>query len=132
MSNNIKSGVVLFTRDHRKLARFYEAVTQLSVTLSDDQITILESEVFQLVIHYIPGAHATSESPQIREDSHVKPFFPVNSIAEIRDQIAALGGKIHPHKSEWTARGFRACDAVDPDGNVIQFRQPEPLSDRLE
>jgi hypothetical protein len=27
---------------------------------------------------------------------------------------------------EWSARGFRACETVDPEGNVIQFREDAP------
>lgn len=29
-------------------------------------------------------------------------------------------------REEWAARGFRACDGVDPEGNVLQFREPAP------
>jgi predicted enzyme related to lactoylglutathione lyase len=106
MTDNIKPGVVLFTRDHQRLAKFYETVTDLSVTLTDDQITILESDTFQLVVHLIPGAHVVSDPPRIREDCHIKPFFPVESLARTREKAAALGGEMRPQSAEWTARGF--------------------------
>ena len=36
---------------------------------------------------------------------------------------AELGGSLEPVEKEWSWRGFRASEAVDPDGNVIQFRE---------
>jgi predicted enzyme related to lactoylglutathione lyase len=122
----MKPGVVLFTADLKRLAQFYAAVTDLSVTLSDDQITVLESDTFQLVVHLLAGEPAVSVPPRIREDSYLKPFFPVASLAETRKKAAAYGGQLRPASAEWEApeRGFRACEASDPDGNVIQFREP--------
>jgi hypothetical protein len=35
----------------------------------------------------------------------------------------ALGGRLSPAAEEWRGRGFRACEAIDPDGNPIQFRE---------
>ena len=64
-----------------------------------------------------------SEPVRVREDSCIKPFFPVRSLAEAREHAAATGGKLRPQSAEWEARGFRACEAIDPDGNVIQFRE---------
>ena len=63
------------------------------------------------------------EAPRVREDSYIKPFFPVNSLSEARERAVALGGQLRPPNEEWEARGFRACEAIDPDGNVIQFRE---------
>ena len=45
------------------------------------------------------------------------------SLSEAREKAAALGGQLRAAEEEWTARGFRACEAIDPDGNVIQFRE---------
>jgi len=52
-----------------------------------------------------------------------KPFFPVTSLSKARERAVALGGQLRPRSEEWEARGFRACEAIDPDGNVIQFRE---------
>lgn len=62
-------------------------------------------------------------NPAVREDSYIKPFFPTRSLSEARALAAKLGGEMRPRSEEWEARGFRACEAVDPDGNVIQFRE---------
>jgi len=66
---------------------------------------------------------AVDGPPQVRQDSYIKPFFPVLNLSEARERAAALGGQLRPAEEEWTARGFRACEAIDPDGNVIQFRE---------
>jgi len=123
MTINIKPGAVIFTADHKRLARFYEATTGLTPNFTDDGVTVLGSDIFELVLHSISGALTVSEPPHAREDSCIKPFFPVRSLADARERAAATGGKLRPQSSEWQGRGFRACEAIDPDGNVIQFRE---------
>jgi predicted enzyme related to lactoylglutathione lyase len=123
MVNSTKPGAVIFTGNHKRLAKFYEAVTGLTVSFADDNITVLGSDTFELVIHSLPNEPAVSEPPSIRQDSYIKPFFPVTSFAGTRERAASLGGQLAPQNEEWVARGFRACEAIDPDGNVIQFRE---------
>jgi predicted enzyme related to lactoylglutathione lyase len=123
MPNGIRPGAVIFTGDHKRLAKFYEAVTDLTASFTDEQISVLSSDNFELVIHSLPGEPATREPLRVREDSYIKPFFPVASLAETRKRAAALGGQLRPQNQEWEARGFCACEGTDPDGNVIQFRQ---------
>jgi hypothetical protein len=62
-------------------------------------------------------------SPSKEREAYVKPFFIVTSLEETRQRAAALGGQLEPAGKEWEARGFRACEATDPDGNPIQFRE---------
>ena len=126
MPNTIKPGAVIFTGDQKRLAKFYEAMTGLAVRFTDDNITVLGSPTFELVIHSLSGEPPVSSPPCVREDSYIKPFFPVISLSEARERAAALGGQLRPQSEEWTARGFRACEAIDPDGNVIQFREDAP------
>ena len=123
MPTNIRPGAVIFTGDHKRLAKFYEGVSGLSVRYADEGITVLGSETFELVIHSLPNEPTLSDPPRVREDTYIKPFFPVRSLAEAREKAAALGGQLRPQNEEWEARGFRACEAIDPDGNVIQFRE---------
>ena len=125
MANTARLGAVVFTGDKDRLARFYEAVTGLKVSTSDDGVTVLASDVFELVIHALPGEPVGRAVLPGRE-SYVKPFFPVESLAETRKRAVAFGGQLRPPSDEWNARGFRACKAIDPDGNPIQFRQPAP------
>lgn len=125
MPTNIRPGTVIFTSDHQRLARFYQAMTGLPVRFTDDGITVLASETFELVIHSLPGEPAVNNPPHVRQDTYIKPFFPVTSLAEVRAKAVALGGQLRPPNEEWEARGFRACEAIDPDGNVIQFREEQ-------
>ena len=91
---------------------------------------VLESASFQLVLHGIPPKIAKgisiSTPPKLREDVPVKLFFPVPSLSEARARAQALGGGLAPPAKEWEARGFRACDGHDPEGNVIQLREEAP------
>jgi predicted enzyme related to lactoylglutathione lyase len=126
MSSNLRPGAVIFTGDHKRLANFYETMTGFDVSFADDQVTVLRSDSFELVIHALPNEaneSVANEPLQVREDSYIKPLFPVRSLSEAREKAAALGGRLRPAEEEWSARGFRACEAIDPDGNVIQFRE---------
>ena len=116
-------GVVIFTGQQARLAKFYQAMTGLVARFTDDKVTVLASDSFELVIHALAAEPPVGEPPLMREDSYIKPFFPVTSLSEAREGAAALGGQLRPRSEEWEARGFRACEAIDPDGNVIQFRQ---------
>ncbi|HSE32111.1 MAG TPA: VOC family protein [Pyrinomonadaceae bacterium] len=125
MPINIRPGAVIFTGDHKRLAKFYEGVTGLSVRYADEGIIVLGSETFELVIHSLSNEPPVNDAPSVREDTYIKPFFPVKSLSETREKAAALGGRLRPQTEEWEARGFRACEAIDPDGNVIQFREEQ-------
>jgi len=123
----LRPGAVIFTHNHRRLGKFYDVVTGLAVELEDDQIVVLGSATFELVIHSLPNEPVITERPRVREDAYIKPFFPVKSLAEARENAAGVGGRLSPVDKEWAGRGFRACEAVDPDGNVIQFREDVEL-----
>jgi predicted acetyltransferase/predicted enzyme related to lactoylglutathione lyase len=123
MSKKSKHGVVIFTEDVERLSKFYQHVTGLMVQVSDEKHTVLACDSFELVIHALGSEPKVGGPPRAREDSYIKPFFPVASLAETRKQAAEYGGQLRPARDEWSARGFRACEAIDPDGNVIQFRE---------
>lgn len=46
-----------------------------------------------------------------------------------RVTAASLGGHIKPAAAEWSARGFRACDGHDPEGNVLQVRETAVITE---
>lgn len=123
MTAHLRTGAVIFTGDRERLARFYEALTGLEVCAVDERVTVLASDEFELVIHALPG-EPQGDASHPRNDAYVKPFFPVRSLSEARARAAELEGRLSPPSGEWEARGFRACEAVDPDGNPIQFREP--------
>jgi len=122
-----QSGAVIFAKDIRRVAAFYEHLCALAVVDAHSDHIVLESGAVQLVIHGIPlriaqDIHIT-QPPAVREETPIKLFFPVASLAEARALAAQWGGQLLPAGREWEARGFRACDGHDPEGNVVQFRQ---------
>jgi predicted enzyme related to lactoylglutathione lyase len=123
MPSNIRPGAVVFTGNRDRLVGFYRAVTGFAMRFSDRDITVLGSDQFELVIHVLPTEPAIEHPPPTRTDAYIKPFFPVTSLAEARRRAEEAGGRLRPRNEEWEARGFRACEAVDPDGNVVQFRE---------
>lgn len=125
--NAPKPGAVVFAKNIERVARFYEALAGLSVTLAERDHIVLESEHIELVIHAIPKRLADgitiTDPPAVREGTPIKLFFPVESLAQARASAPALGGQLGAAAKEWEARGFRACDGHDPEGNVFQLRQ---------
>jgi predicted enzyme related to lactoylglutathione lyase len=121
---------VVFAKDLQRMARFYERVLSLAVISAEPDHVALESAVQQLVIHAIPPRWAAgiviATPPARREDTPIKLFFAVDSIDALRASAAALGGRIDPPARAWQARGFRAVDGHDPEGNVLQFRELLP------
>ena len=43
--------------------------------------------------------------------------------ASTRALAKTLGGVMEPAEKEWSYNRVVICDAVDPEGNVIQFRE---------
>jgi predicted enzyme related to lactoylglutathione lyase len=130
MSTKSKTGAVVFAKNIVRVAKFYEEMMSMSVVHADGDHVVLESACVQLVVHGIPKRIADTieiaEPPEVREQASIKLCFSVPSIAEARAKAPALGGKVGPKANEWEARGFRACDGHDPEGNVLQFRENAP------
>lgn len=123
MTTNARSGAVIFAANPKRLAEFYAATTGLPVEHADEEHVVLASPSFELVIHRLVGGRAAPGPSRVRHDTHIKPFFAVPSLAAVREKAALLGGRLEPQEKEWGARGFRASEAIDPEGNVIQFRE---------
>ena len=127
MSTMPPSGAVVFAKDITRLAAFYEQLCGLTVVHAESDHIVLESGAVQIVVHAIPKRIARTititQPPVVREETPIKLFFAVPDLAQARLRAAELGGQIAPAGKEWEARGFRACDGHDPEGNVIQLRQ---------
>jgi hypothetical protein len=123
MESALKPGAVVFCANHQRLAQFYAALTGMVVCHADEEHTVLASASFELVLHALRAEPAPDAPAVAREDTYIKLHFPVSSLAQTRSKAATLGGRLRPADAEWEARGFRACDGVDPEGNVIQFRE---------
>jgi len=99
----------------------------MSEVHKDKDHIVLDEAVFQIVIHGIPKKIAETIEitipPEIREETPIKICLPVSSIENARIRASVLGGRIGRKGKEWSARGFRACDGYDPEGNVFQVRE---------
>lgn len=120
------SACVVFVADVPKVSRFYAALADMTTRHEDADHVVLGLDGFELVVHALRGAPIApgGGTVEVREDSYFKICLPVASIAAARVRAAELGGAIRPPDAEWTARGFRACDGHDPEGNVLQVREP--------
>jgi catechol 2,3-dioxygenase-like lactoylglutathione lyase family enzyme len=126
MSYQSRTGAVLFASRLDQVAAFYASVLGLREANRDDDHILLESPGFQLVVHRIPGRSAGTEAaspPTRRARAVFKPVFFVESLAAVRSLANAHQGNMEPRDREWSFNGAAVCDAVDPEGNVIQFRE---------
>jgi predicted enzyme related to lactoylglutathione lyase len=122
------TGAVIFAKDMERVATFYAALVPMARVHADDSIIVLEAGLVQLVIHALPPHIAATidvvSPPAAREDSSVKLFFLVDRLSDVRANVTRYGGWLFDASREFVARGFRAVDGVDPEGNVVQFREP--------
>jgi predicted enzyme related to lactoylglutathione lyase len=126
MTSLPKPSVVVFVANVPAVTRFYQAVASTALLQEDAQHAVLELAGIQLVVHALrgePDPAAAGLAPRVRADSYVKLCLPVERIDVARSTAATLGGSLKPPASEWSARGFRACDGNDPEGNVFQVRE---------
>jgi catechol 2,3-dioxygenase-like lactoylglutathione lyase family enzyme len=124
-----RSGQVLYAKNLERVVAFYSAVLGFQIGDRDESHVVLESPGFQLVVLKIPEEIASSititDPPTRRANAAVKPVFFVPSISAVRAGVEALGGMLNSTDREWSFQGFTVCDGLDPEGNVIQFREPE-------
>ena len=127
MTPRPKPSAVIFAKDIEALAQFYSEVAAMAEVHKDSDHIVLAEEGFQIVVHGTPRSIASTikitTPPEIREETPIKICLPVSNIEYARTKAAELGGRIGPKAKEWTARGFRACDGHDPEGNVFQVRE---------
>ena len=120
--------VVVFARDVPGMSAFYQQIAAMSEVEAAADHVVLEVAGFQVVVHALrgePEPHRDSSGQIVaREDAYVKVCLPVTNLALARTRAAALGGRLGEPGQEWEARGFRACDGTDPEGNVLQLREP--------
>jgi predicted enzyme related to lactoylglutathione lyase len=134
MSGPARAGLFLYALNMEAIAAFYAAIVGMETLSQTAELMVLESPDIQLLIHRIPDAIAAtislSSPPVRREDTALKFFFTVPSLAEARRTARALGGEVGDE--HWQGPGFIVCHAVDPEGNIFQLREatagPTPWS----
>ena len=125
MSGPAAAGLFIYAKDLSRLAAFYEAILGLTRAHATPELVVLRAPGIELIVHAIPASIAASitigDPPQRREDTALKFFFTVPSLAQARLAAPALGGAVLGE--QWSGAGFTACNAVDPEGNIFQVRE---------
>lgn len=128
MPGPARAGLFVYALDAERIAAFYEAVIGMQRLHAGDGLIVIESPDIQLLVHAIPPQFAAditiTTPPQRREDTALKFFFTVASIADARATARRLGGDVF--EEYWPGPGFTVCNAMDPEGNVFQVREPAP------
>src|SRR6476646_6977009 len=127
MPQPVPYGAVMYAKDYRALAKFYEQVAGMKQRETDEEYVLLETPSFQLVILKIPeriAANITIEKPpRKRENTPIKLLLNVSSIENARKTAKGLGGDLNGTKKEWKFHGVKRCDGIDPEGNVFQLQE---------
>jgi predicted enzyme related to lactoylglutathione lyase len=130
VSNPFTAGAIVYAKDVARLAGFYAAVADLEIVHEVADHSVLESETYELVIVAIPADIAVridvATPPLRRENTAFKLSFAVQRLADARAAARAAGGDLDPPEREWDFQGMRVCDGCDPEGNMIQVREPLP------
>jgi len=123
----VPHGAVIYAKDYRTLAKFYERVAGLKQREADGEYVLLAAPSFQLVILQIPqliAADITIDRPtRKRENTPIKLFMNVSSIEAARQAAKTLGGELNGAEKEWKFHGVKRCDGIDPEGNVFQLQE---------
>jgi predicted enzyme related to lactoylglutathione lyase len=126
-STPVGSAAVLYVQDVPLLRAFYAACFELTVVEETEDYCVLDSGSWSLSLVAVPAhvaAHLDpTRPPTRRENAPIKLAFGVPSIDDLRPVAAGLGGRVDPADTQWEFRGHRHCDAVDPEGNVVQLRE---------
>jgi predicted enzyme related to lactoylglutathione lyase len=131
MAATIGSGTLIYAKDLARLASFYRRLLSMSEVHATEELVVLRSSDGRslngdLIVHQIPVHIAETivvESPPVlREDTAIKPFFAVASFAEAQARASSLGGALFGPR--YQGPGFLLTNAHDPEGNIIQLREP--------
>jgi predicted enzyme related to lactoylglutathione lyase len=122
---------VLYIRDLAAMTAFYRQCIGLTPVETGDGYCGLRADALTLWLvrgQQLPGGRADRDAPaRRRSEVPVKLAFDVGSIEQAGSAIAAFGGSITP--TNWEFAGYRRCDAIDPEGNIIQLLEPLATSE---
>ena len=125
MSGPARAGAVIYAVDLSRMATFYETLLGMRRLSAAADHEILESSDMHLVVHAIPAIIASTitiaSPPELREDTPIKLFFTVPSLAEAQRIASTVGGEVFDET--WEGEGFLARNGRDPEGNIFQVRE---------
>lgn len=116
----------MYAKNAPQLVEFYSTVIGMHQVHATPDLTVLEGDGIQLLVHRIPPAIAAtftlSVPPRPREEAALKFFFTVPSLDDARAAAWQLGGDLIGER--YTTPGFRVSNAYDPEGNIFHLREP--------
>lgn len=125
MPGPANAGLFIYAKDLERLADFYARVLGMTCVAQSPDLRVLDSPDMQLVLHEIPRFIAKqieiTVPPVKREDTALKFFFTVPSLAAAQTAMSAMGGDLFGETFD--GPGFRARNACDPEGNIFQLRE---------
>ena len=123
-----QQGLVVFAKNKNRVSLFYQQTLALTVEQSERSHDLLRGHGYEIVVHAIPRKIASqikiARPPQLRTDTALKPTFVVPDLDAVRNAALATGGGLKPVESAWRFRGCIVLDGSDPEGNIVQFKQP--------
>jgi predicted enzyme related to lactoylglutathione lyase len=124
-----QQGCVVFAKNKKKVSAFYQQTLGLAVEASDSSHDLLRGGGYEVVVHSIPRKYAATitfaKPVEPRDDTPFKPTFVVPDLDAVRAAAALTGGHLKPKEGAWHFRGCTVLDGWDPEGNIVQFKQPE-------
>jgi predicted enzyme related to lactoylglutathione lyase len=125
----IQQSLVIFAKNKKRVSAFYRQTLGLVAAEEQASHDLLQGPGIELVIHAIPRKIAATitltKPPSVREDTPLKPAFVVKDLEAVRTAAEATGGFLKPADAAWNIRGHTVLDGHDPEGNVVQFKQPQ-------
>ena len=108
------------------MVAFYCECFGLEPVETAQDYAVLESAAWNLSLVVMPAAIAATMPEAVpatrRADTPIKLAFQVESIEAVRPVLTRLGGQLDPAGTQWSFRGQRHCDGVDPEGNVVHVQ----------
>ena len=128
-TSNNQQGLVIFAKNKKRVSAFYQQTLSLRVEESEPSHDLLCGGGYEVVVHAIPRKVASAiriARPAVqRADSPFKPTFVVANLEAVRAAAVKTGGYLEPAEEAWHFRGCAVLDGWDPEGNVVQFKQPD-------
>ena len=116
------STTVLFVDDLTRSSTFYAALLSAEAYDQSESFVRVSSDASEVLLHKIPDStSAATYAP--REDAAMKPVYFVAAIDAARSAVVNLGGRVYDASTVATYGNVNYCDAVDPEGNVIQLAE---------
>jgi len=129
-----RQGLVVFTKNKKRVSAFYQRTLRLKVVEESATHDLLRGPGVEIVVHAIPRKIAAqitiTRPPLLREETPLKPTFTVRDLEHVRAEAESTGGWLKPAEQAWTIRGATVLDGCDPEGNIVQFKQPKASNSR--